>query len=38
MPQGEAFTVEGEPADEMFIIRSGMIRLTVQGHELRSSP
>lgn len=36
--QGEAFTVEGEPADEMFIIRSGMIRLTVQGHELRSSP
>lgn len=36
--QGEAFTVEGEPADEMFIIRSGMIRLTVHGLELRSSP
>ena len=30
--------MEGEPADEMFIIRSGMIRLTVHGLELRSSP
>ena len=36
--QGEAFTVEGEWADKMFIVRNGMIRLTFQGEELRSSP
>lgn len=35
---GEAFTVEGERADKMFVIKSGMVRLTVDGTELLSSP
>jgi CRP-like cAMP-binding protein len=36
--EGERFTREGDPADKMFIIRSGMVRLTVGKEELRSSP
>ena len=36
--EGEAFTVEGEEADKMFIIKAGMVKLTVTGDELQSSP
>jgi len=36
--EGEAFTVEGEEADKMFIIKAGMVKLTVAGDELQSSP
>ena len=36
--KGEAFTVEGEEADEMFIIKAGTVKLTVAGQELQSSP
>jgi len=36
--EGEAFTVEGEEADKMFIIKAGMVKLTVAGEELQSSP
>ena len=36
--EGEAFTVEGEEADRMFIIKAGMVKLTVAGEELQSSP
>jgi len=36
--EGEAFTVEGEDADKMFIIKAGMVKLTVAGDELQSSP
>ena len=36
--EGETFTREGDPADKMFIIRSGMVRLSVHDEELRSSP
>jgi len=36
--EGETFTREGEPANKMFIIRAGMVRLSVSGEELRSSP
>ena len=35
---GEAFTVEGDRADKMFVIKSGMVKLSVQGDELLSSP
>ena len=35
---GEAFTVEGEEADKMFIIKAGTVKLTVAGQELQSSP
>lgn len=34
----EAFTVEGQEADEMFIIKAGTVKLTVAGQELQSSP
>ena len=33
--EGEAFTVEGEEADRMFIIKAGMVKLTVAGEELQ---
>ena len=36
--EGEAFTVEGEEADKMFIIKAGMVKLSVAGDELQSSP
>ena len=36
--EGEAFTVEGDQADKMFIIKAGMVKLSVAGDELQSSP
>ena len=36
--EGEAFTTEGEPAEKMFVIKSGMVKLSVAGEELQSSP